>query len=175
MGGVGKNTLEGEIDMVRKVYNILDYGAVADGVTNNAAAIQMAIDEATIHGGWGNGEPIFINTTYRNENRNYTGKIRNITFDHIYMKAESSVFLAGEEDARIENITISDLEITMCSQGTRESGFLDEQPSLTHVYPHSIPAVYARSVDGLRVSGRVRYEGPYSSLLTVNDIRLLCI
>lgn len=74
---------------------------------------------------------------YRNENRNYPGKIRNITFDHIYMKAASSVFLAGEEDARIENITISDLEVTMCNQGTRESGFFD------------------------RVNGRVRYEEPY--------------
>ena len=32
-------------------YNVLDFGAVADGVTNNAAAIQRAIDEATIRGG----------------------------------------------------------------------------------------------------------------------------
>ena len=110
---------------------------------------------------WGNGEPIFINATYRNEKRNFPGKIRNITFDHIYMKAESSVFFAGEADARIENITVSDLEITMCSQGTQQSGYFDEQPSLRHVYPHSIPAVYARCVDGLRVIGRVRYEEPY--------------
>lgn len=28
-------------------FNILDYGAAADGVTNNAAAIQRAIDEAS--------------------------------------------------------------------------------------------------------------------------------
>ena len=32
-------------------YNILDFGAVADGVTNNALAIQQAIDEATKLGG----------------------------------------------------------------------------------------------------------------------------
>ena len=34
-----------------KQYNILDYGAIADGVTNNAAAIQQAIDEASAEGG----------------------------------------------------------------------------------------------------------------------------
>ena len=34
-----------------QVYNILDFGAIADGVTNNAKAIQKAIDEATVNGG----------------------------------------------------------------------------------------------------------------------------
>ena len=32
-------------------YNILDFGAVADGVTNCAAAIQQAVDLATEQGG----------------------------------------------------------------------------------------------------------------------------
>ena len=33
------------------VFNILDFGAVADGVTNNANAIQHAIDAAAVNGG----------------------------------------------------------------------------------------------------------------------------
>ena len=33
------------------IYNILDYGAVADGITNNAAAIQQAIDAASVKSG----------------------------------------------------------------------------------------------------------------------------
>jgi hypothetical protein len=35
----------------QKVYNIKRYGAIADGETNNTAAIQKAIDEATANGG----------------------------------------------------------------------------------------------------------------------------
>ncbi len=113
---------------------------------------------------WGNGEPIFINATYRDSRHIYPGKIRNITFDHIYMKAESSIFIAGEPDARIEDIDITDIRITMCSQGTQESGWFDEQPSERNVYPHTrpVPAVYARSTDGLCVSGKVTFVSPYS-------------
>ncbi len=112
---------------------------------------------------WGNGEPIFIDATYRNAEHRYAGKIRDITFDHIYMKAESSMFVGGEADARVENISLTDLQITLCAQGTQKSGWFDEQPSERGVYPHAIPALYARCVDGLRAQGRVRFDSPYSA------------
>lgn len=127
--------------------NVLKY---ADGIRNKNHTMW-----------WGNGEPIFINATYRDKNHRYPGKIKNITFDNIYMKAESSVFIGGEADAIIEDISISDLNITMCSQGTQESGYFDEQPSERHVYPHSIPAVYARYADKICVSGKIKFETPY--------------
>ena len=110
---------------------------------------------------WGNGEPIFVNATYRNKQTTNPGKIQNVTFDHVHLKAESSIFVAGEENARIENITITNVDITMCKQGTEKSGYFDEQPSIRHVYPHSIPAVYLRSVDNVMVSGKVKYLDPY--------------
>lgn len=110
---------------------------------------------------WGNGEPLFLNATFRNEKKNYPGKIRNITVDHMYIKAESSIFLGGEDTARIEQVTLTDLAITMCSQGTQKAGYFDEQPSLRQVYPHSIPAVYARCVSNLLVEGTVAWEAPY--------------
>lgn len=115
---------------------------------------------------WGNGEPVFINATYRNQKYvnegHYPGKIRNITFDHIYLKAECSAFFAGEENTRIENVRMEDFCITMCKQGTQDSGIFDEQPSLRDVYPHKIPGIYARSVDGLYLKGEVRFIEPYS-------------
>lgn len=127
--------------------NVLKY---ADGIRENGPTMW-----------WGNGEPIFIDATYRNQEHRNPGKIRDITFDHIYMKAESSIFIAGEEDARVENIALSDLHITMCSQGTQESGWFDEQPSERNVYPHNIPAAYARWVDGIEISGKVCFHKPY--------------
>ena len=111
---------------------------------------------------WGNGEPIFLNATYRNGEHHNPGKIRNITFDHIYMKAESSIFAAGEKDAVIENVQLTDLNITMCHQGTQPSGYFDEQPSEKNVYEHTIPAVYGRYAEDLTVIGRVHYEAPYN-------------
>lgn len=37
--------------MVNKIYNVVDFGAVADGVTLNSAAVQKAIDECSKNGG----------------------------------------------------------------------------------------------------------------------------
>lgn len=128
--------------------NVLKY---ADGMRKEGPAMW-----------WGNGEPIFIDATYRDSTHRFPGTIRNITFDHIDMKAESSIFVAGEEDARVSGIRLTDLNITMCSQGTQPCGYFDEQPSQRNVYPHSIPAVYARCADNLTVTGCIHYEKPYS-------------
>ena len=50
--------------------------------------------------------------------------------------------------------------MTFQKQGTQPGGLFDEQPSVRHIYPHAIPALYARSVNGLTVQGStVRYVG----------------
>ena len=84
---------------------------------------------------WGKGEPIFINATPR-KNGGHPGIIRNITFDHISMTAESSLFIAGEEDAVIEDVIVENLNLTLKQQGTQKPGVFDEQPSQRDVYPH---------------------------------------
>ncbi len=115
---------------------------------------------------WGNGEPVFVNAAYRNrslqEKKKSPGRIQNITFDHIYMKAESCAFFAGEEEAHLFDIRLEDFKITFCKQGTQEYGWFDEQPSVRNVYPHQIPAVYARCVDGLSLRGIAEFFEPYS-------------
>ena len=131
-------------------------------VTSNVLKYADGIGEHRTRMWWGNGEPIFIDATYRNSEHRFPGKIRNITFDHIYMKAESSIFVAGEADTEVEHVQLTDLNITMCRQGTQKSGYFDEQPSEKNVYEHTIPAVYARYADDLVVSGRVQYEEPYN-------------
>ena len=131
-------------------------------VTGNVLKYADGIGEHRTRMWWGNGEPIFLNATYRNGEHHNPGKIRNITFDHIYMKAESSIFVAGEKDAVIEHVQLTDLNITMCHQGTQPSGYFDEQPSEKNVYEHTIPAVYGRYAEDLTMIGRVHYEEPYN-------------
>ena len=100
---------------------------------------------------WGKGEPIFISATYRNQEKVYPGQIRRITFDHIYLKTESCIFIAGEEDCLITDITLENIEITMEKQGTQCHIPFDEQPSIYNVYNHSIPFIYARYVENLEI------------------------
>ena len=112
-------------------------------------------------GWWGKGEPIFINAARRAGSTACPGHIRNISFDNIYMTCESSVFIAGEEDAPIENVIIRDLHLAMRKQGLHEPGVFDEQPSARGVYEHETPAVYVRHGHGVSVSGTVRRSGAY--------------
>ena len=112
---------------------------------------------------WGKGEPVFISATPRATTHAWPGKIRNVTFDHLYMTCEHGVFIAGEDDAVIENVEISDMQLTQRMQGTQEPVLFDEQPSARNVYEHEVPAVYVRSAVDVRVSGRVRREGVFAS------------
>ena len=111
---------------------------------------------------WGVGEPVFISATYRNEEKKFPGTIKNIMIDSMNIKAESSIFVGGEEESIIEDISLTNMNITLFSQGTQKCGYFDELPSIRKVYPHSIPVIYGRFVDGLQVTGKVRYCQPYT-------------
>ncbi len=111
---------------------------------------------------WGKGEPIFISATYRTQENRFPGVIRNLKFDNINLTSESGIFIAAEENCPIENVSINELDLTMAKQGSQPGGLFDEQPSVRHVYPHAIPAVYARYVNTLRLKDcRVRKVTPY--------------
>ena len=103
-------------------------------------------------GWWGKGEALFVNATRRAGQDNFPGVIRNVSFDHITMKAESCLFFAGESYAPLYNIRAEAVDLTLCRQGTQPGGLFDEQPSARHLYPHEIPALYARCVQGLRAA-----------------------
>lgn len=123
-------------------------------------------------GWWGKGEPIFVSAVPRSRPTvPHPGVIRDVTFDHVSMVSESCVFIAGEVgEARpdglagplIENVRITDLDLTMRAQGTQPARWFDEQPSAYGVYEHEIPAVYVRGASDVTVSGRLRREGFYA-------------
>ena len=154
---------------------VRDGGVVEDvHVHHLTGAVRRYADRYAVPGApgwWGKGEPIFVSATRRQgKPDSFPGTIRNVSFDHIYLKGESCIFVAGEKDCRIQNVRLSDVCVTLEKQGTQPGGLFDEQPSIRHIYPHSIPALYARSVDGLRLrdsSARFVGEGmPWDGALT---------
>lgn len=111
-------------------------------------------------GWWGKGEPIFLSATPRAGANGPAGTIQDIHFDSLSLACESSAFLAGEPDSRLRRIDISHLHMIFRRQGTQPGGIFDEQPSARHRYPHAIPGLYARCVDGLTVrDSTVCFEG----------------
>lgn len=101
-------------------------------------------------GWWGKGEPVFISATHRRScATDCPGTIRNITLSDFSMQCESSIFIGGEADSVIHNISLSGFRLRFVRQGTQPGGLFDEQPSKRHIYPHSIPALYARYTDNL--------------------------
>ncbi len=129
---------------------------------------------------WGKGEPLFISATYRTPENRFPGLIRNIEFDHINLKSEAGIFIAAEESCPIENVSLHELDLTLEKQGSQPGGLFDEQPSVRNVYPHAIPAVYARYVNGLRLKEcRVRKAKPHmehwSGLIETENCRDLTL
>ena len=112
---------------------------------------------------WGVGEPIFVSATRRRKPGVLPGVIRDITFDHMYMTAESCIFIAADDDCPIENVRIDDVQLKLRSQGTQPNDSFDEQPSRRDVYPAEVPAVYVRNANDVSISGLLRREGEYAS------------
>jgi len=116
---------------------------------------------------WGKGESIFISNTYREpDKRPYTGTIKDVFIDNLSVRSESSLFIkSGGDTCPIENIRISNCDLTLVRQGTQATGLFDESPAfggskmttgqdfvnLQEVYPHEIPAIYAHGIKNLTV------------------------
>ena len=112
-------------------------------------------------GWWGKGEPVFLSATPRKgKETDFPGILRDISVSDVDMLCESSIFLGGEKNSPIERVRLREIHLTMVRQGTQPGGLFDEQPSTRHIYPHSIPALYARHVRGLRLAdSSVQFTG----------------
>ena len=133
---------------------VRDGGTVEDiQVHHLVGAVRRYADAYDLPGApgwWGKGEPLFISATRRRgQPDRFPGHIRRLSFSDIRLDCESSLFIAGEADCPIEDVRLREIHLRFVRQGTQPGGLFDEQPSERHVYPHSIPALYARSADGL--------------------------
>lgn len=119
---------------------------------------------------WGKGEPVFISATYRNDKRTYPGIIRNISFDNLRLCAESSIFIAGEKDSIIENISIMNSNIMWKKQSDHIPDVFDEQPSIRNVYNHSIPWLYLRHVRAIVINGKFEIDNSMSNYISNSEV-----
>lgn len=139
---------------------VRDGGTVEDIHVHHLTGAVRRYADAPARRWWGKGEPIFVSATYRNDEKKYPGAIRKLSFDHIYLKSESCIFLAGEEDCPIEDISMDHIKITMVRQGTQPEIIFDEQPSRYGVYKHSIPSLYGRYIRNWEISdSSIKREG----------------
>lgn len=132
-------------------------GGTIENITAHhvTGAARRYADCDAAHGGrgwWGKGEALFVSATPRTAEKPFPGAIRNISFDHMTLTAESSIFIAGEGNAPICGVRLSDIKVTFRKTGTQPGGLFDEQPGVRGMSPHKIPALYARCVRGLSVS-----------------------
>lgn len=118
-----------------------------------------------VPGWWGKGEPLFVSATLRRDSALPSpGKIRQLSFSDIQLDCESSLFLAGEECSPIEDVRLREIHLRFIRQGTQPGGLFDEQPSARHIYPHAIPALYARWVNGLSLKdSTARFTGDHEA------------
>lgn len=123
---------------------------------------------------WGKGEPVFLSSTKRRGSDRIPGKISGVVMDHIHLRSESCIFLGGEDYAPIEDIRLENMDILWMQQSPHLPGVFDEQPSERDVYAHEIPCVYARSVNGLIVSGRLRVDDSLSGVIQKKQILENC-
>ena len=146
----------------------------AHHLTGGVRRYADAYDLPGAPGWWGKGEPIFVSATFRKGSALPSpGTIRRLSFSHISLDCESSLFLAGEESSVIEDVRLDEIHLRFVRQGTQPGGLFDEQPSARHIYPHVIPALYARRVKGLSLrNSTARFTGEgeaWNGTLTETD------
>ena len=117
---------------------------------------------------WGEGEPIFISATRREEGRpayasatakeeggRIPGRIHDISFDHICITGEAPIVIAGEEYSPIGKVSITNSEFLFKMQSGKTQMLLDERPSArgrrVMNAGSSRPEVYLRNADHVTI------------------------
>ena len=132
-----------------EIYNITAHHI--SGNTRNFADCQKR--RTGVCNWWGEGEPIFISATKRADVDRLPGKVHDVYIDHMIMKSEAPIIIAGEKYAPITNVDVRDIKVLFTDQSGRKGMTLDERPSERGRVPGRLPEVVLRETEDVTVEG----------------------
>ncbi len=132
-----------------EIYNIIAHHI--SGNTRNFASCAERIDGVCTW--WGEGEPIFISVAKRANVDRLPGKVHDVYIDHMVMKSEAPIIIAGEKFSPVTNVEIKDIRILFTDQSNRKEMALDERPSERGRVIGKLPEVVLRETEDVTVEG----------------------
>jgi len=123
---------------------------------------------------WGKGEAVYISNTVRDNDSEYSGTIKNITFSDMNIYSESSVFIAGSKYGTIEDIDVLNCKLYLKKSGSQNPGWFDFRPSPLDIKEHSIPGIYISEVKAASVKNVsikfIGQEDAWSELIQLENV-----
>jgi parallel beta-helix repeat protein len=155
-GGETRNSVFSNL-VIRKSTRGINVNVRAGGVIENLLFNNIAI-ETQLHTGywWGKGEPIHISAVPQAGTK-VPGIIRNLRFSNILADSEAGILIYGTKESVIRDIQFDRVKLKVKAGPMTEfvGGNFDLRgnvPQELSIFKHDIPALYARYVDGLKLS-----------------------
>ncbi|WP_034466921.1 glycoside hydrolase family 28 protein [Butyrivibrio proteoclasticus] len=149
-----------------EIYNITMHHI--SGNTRNFA--DSVLKKAAIYSWWGEGEPVFISAVKRENVDRIPGKVHHVSIDHLMLKSEAPIVVAGEEYSPISDVKITDSVIRMENQSGKTAMVLDERPSVNGRREMKMPVVYNRGSKDVFVEADIQIGDSIRELFSSMDI-----
>ncbi|MBR6896618.1 MAG: glycoside hydrolase family 28 protein [Lachnospiraceae bacterium] len=116
---------------------------------------------------WGAGEPVFVSTAKRTGVDRIPGSVDRVYMDHLYMKCEGAITIAGEKESPIRNLEISESVFTFTPQSGHRPVYIDETPSVRGLKKmEKLPCVYIRSCENVSVKAGLLVDEAFKQVFT---------
>ncbi|WP_051192248.1 glycoside hydrolase family 28 protein [Butyrivibrio sp. VCB2001] len=132
------------------IYNIRIHHI--QGNTRNFA--DSRVRKTGVFSWWGNGEPIAITATMRENTDRIPGRVHDISMEQIYLSCEGPVMMLGEEYSPIERVTVTESEFLLPDPDENREREIDERPSVRGRYHKAAGPTYLRCTKDVTIDAR---------------------
>lgn len=123
---------------------------------------------------WGKGEGVYISNTPRDHSNLNSGVIRQVSLSNMKIDCESSFFVSGSKNGRIDDIELRDSKLLLRRIGTQEPGWFDYRPSPKELRRHDIPGIYVKCARNIALKDVavdfVDKAGAWSEVVWLEDV-----